>query len=295
MYTESTLQTISEKLAAALTAQLNHCGMMFRLFSRVKTLSSIQHKMENKGDLYRDNKAKIQDIIGLRIVTYFQDDIDALSFYYSCGEVVKSSIDELGTSTFCPQRLNLTRKLPTSLREEFRQSLPSEYAQYIDDTYEIQIRTIFSEGWHEVEHDLRYKCKKDWIGCEDYSRILNGLIATLETSEWNMKVLFDDMAYRNLRQGNYRAMLRNKLRLRIKGDDFSPAISQLLHTHPEIAEKAYDVDRMIILLTMLNHSIPLKLTYDNLLFLMNRIEMNDPLLLSLEPTDIKEVLNSLGC
>lgn len=290
---DNTIQNISDRLTAELTEQLNRCGLMFRLFSRVKTISSIRHKMENKGHLYRKGEAKIQDIIGLRIVTYFQDDIDALSFYFSCGEVVKSSIDELDSSTFCPQRLNLTRRLPEELRDDFRKSLPEEYASFIDDTYEIQIRTIFSEGWHEVEHDLRYKCKKDWVGCEDYSRILNGLIATLETSEWNMKVLFDDMAYRNLRQGNFRAMLRNKIRLRIKGDDFSLAVNNLLHSHPEIAERAFDIDRMIILLTMLNHSLPLELTYDNLLFLMNRIELNNSLLKAMEPIETKNILDLL--
>lgn len=290
---EHTIQYICDKLTAEMASQLNQCGLMYRLFSRVKTLSSIRHKMENKGHLYREGKSKLQDIIGLRIVTYFQDDIDALSFYFSCGEVVKSSIDEPDSSTFCPQRLNLTRKLPAELREDFRKALPQEYAEFIDDTYEIQIRTIFSEGWHEVEHDLRYKCKKDWVGCEDYSRILNGLIASLETSEWNMKALFDDMAHRNLRHGNYRAMLRNKMHLRIKGDDFSAEVNELLHQHPELAEKAYEVDRMIVLLTMLNHSLPLELTYDNLLFLMNRIEMNDPMLIALEPAEVKQVLEAL--
>lgn len=291
---DNILQEISDRLTAELIGQLNRCGMMFRLFSRVKTLSSIHHKVKNKGHLYASGEAMIQDIIGLRIVTYFQDDIDALSFYFSCGEVVKSSIDELDSSTFCPQRLNLTRKLPADMREAFRRAIPEEYAQYIDDTYEIQIRTIFSEGWHEVEHDLRYKCKNDWTGCEDYSRILNGVIATLEMSEWNMKSLFDDMACRNLRQGNFRAMLRNRMRLRIKGDDFSPEVNGVLKQHPEIAEKVYNVERMILLLTMLNHSLPLELTYDNLLFLINRIEINDPLLKELEPEGIRETLNLLA-
>ena len=189
--------------------------------------------------------------------------------------------------------MNLTRKLPAELSEAFKKALPEEYAPYIDDTYEIQIRTIFSEGWHEVEHDLRYKCKKDWVGCEDYSRILNGLIASLETSEWNMKVLFEDMAYRNLRHGNYRAMLRNKFRLRIKGDDFSAEVNELLHKYPEIAEKVFDVDRMVLLLTILNHSLSLQLTYDNLLFLMNRIEIKNPLLQHLEPAETKLILDKL--
>lgn len=287
------LQQISEQLKVEMIDHMNRCGLMFRLFARVKTVSSIRHKMEFKGEQYRSGKHKIQDIIGLRIVTYFQDDVDALSFYFSCRELVKSSIDEPDITTFCPQRLNLTRKLPAHLSEAFFKALPEEFAPYIDDTYEIQIRTIFSEGWHEVEHDLRYKCKKDWVGCEDYSRILNGLIASLETSEWNMKALFDDMAYRNMRQGNFRAMLRNKMHLRILNEDFSPQVNDLLKANPQIAEKIYDVDRLVVVLTMLNHSFPLPLTYDNLLFLMNRIEMNEPLLQALEPEETQKALDLL--
>ena len=101
------LQTISNKLESHIFQHLNQCGLMFRLFSRVKTISSLHHKMQIKGDSYKTGKMKIQDIIGLRIVLYFQDDVDALAFFYSCGEVVKSSIDALDTSTSCPQRLKI--------------------------------------------------------------------------------------------------------------------------------------------------------------------------------------------
>ncbi|MBK7959276.1 MAG: hypothetical protein IPK03_14995 [Bacteroidetes bacterium] len=27
----------------------------------------------------------------------------------------------------------------------------------VDSTFEVQLRTILSEGWHEIDHDLRYK------------------------------------------------------------------------------------------------------------------------------------------
>ena len=96
------LRTIADKLESQIFQQLNQCGLMFRLFSRVKTISSLQHKMQIKGDSYRTGKSKIQDMLGLRIVLYFQDDVDALAFFYSCGDVVKSSVDEFDTSTFVP-------------------------------------------------------------------------------------------------------------------------------------------------------------------------------------------------
>ena len=285
------LRTIADKLESQIFQQLNQCGLMFRLFSRVKTLSSLQHKMQIKGEHYRTGKALIQDVIGLRIVLYFQDDVDALAFYYSCGEVVKTSIDEFDSSTFRPQRLNLTCNLPTEFVEDFRKALPEELAAYIDSTYEIQIRTIFSEGWHEVEHDLRYKCKEDWEDCESYSRVLNGVIATLETAEWNMKSLFDQMARTNFQNKNYRAMLRNKMHLRIKGEDLSANIKEYLLQHPHVAESILNTDRFVIILTLLNHQKSIELTYDNLFFLINRIEMNNQELREMEPENTQNMLD----
>ena len=286
------LRTSTNKLESQMFQHLNQCGLMFRLFSRVKTISSLHHKMQIKGDSYRAGKSLIQDMIGLRIVLYFQDDVDALAFFYSCGEVVKSSIDEFDSSTFRPQRLNLTCNLPAELVEDFRKSLPEELAPYIDNTYEIQIRTIFSEGWHEVEHDLRYKCKEDWEGCESYSRVLNGVIATLETAEWSMKSLFDQMARVNYQNKNYRAMLRNKMHLRIKGEDFSENINDFLLRNPQIAEGVLNTDRFVIILTLLNHQKSIELTYDNLLFLINRIEMNNQELRNMESESTKKMLDN---
>lgn len=285
------IKDIAKSIEQELTQKLSQCGLMFRLFSRVKTISSLQHKMQIKGDIYRAGEDLIQDMIGLRIVLYFQDDVDALAFFYSYGEVVGTSIDELDSSTFRPQRLNLICSLPAEYVDEFRKELPQDIAQYIDNTYEIQIRTIFSEGWHEVEHDLRYKCKEDWEGCESHSRVLNGVIATLETAEWNMKSLFDQMARSNLLNKNYRAMLRNKMHLRIKGDGFSPEVNEFLLQNPQVAESVMNTDRLIIILTLLNHKEEIELTYDNLLFLINRIEINNTQLKALEPEETRRMLD----
>ena len=286
------LDGIAQRLESLLATQLNNCGLMFRLFSRVKTTSSLAHKMRIKGEKYRSGKSLIQDMIGLRIVAYFQDDVEALATYFSYGEAVGSSIDELDSSTFCPQRLNLTCPIPEAFVSDFRQALPAEYAPYIDNTYEIQIRTVFSEGWHEVEHDLRYKCKADWEQCEPYSRVLNGLIATLETAEWNMKMLFDQMAHTNMQTKNYRAMLRNKMHLRLQGEDFSEEVSDFLRQHPEVAEQVLKADRLVILLALLNHTKSISLTYDMLLFLINRIEQISEELQALEPQETQSLLDA---
>ena len=231
-------------------------------------------------------------MIGIRIVAYFQDDVDALALYYSVGDVVKKAIDEPDSSTFCPQRLNITSRIPEDMIEDFVSALPEEIRDSVEPTYELQIRTVFSEGWHEVEHDLRYKCKADWAGCEPYSRALNGVIATLETAEWNMKAIFADMARHNFHHSDYTAMLRNKFHLRFKSESLSESLNNYLIGNKHLAEAALNVDRLIVICTLLTHKAYFDLTYDNLFYLINRIEMMDPAIVAMEPEATRLMLEA---
>ena len=99
---ENNLKQIAQSLTSDIAESLSRSGIMFRIFSRVKTESSIRHKLEVK---YATKKSKIQDMIGIRIVTYFQDDIDALALYYSVGDVVKKKIDEVLEEGLTPTKL----------------------------------------------------------------------------------------------------------------------------------------------------------------------------------------------
>ena len=286
---ENNLKQIAQSLTSEISELLSRSGIMFRIFSRVKTESSIRHKIEVK---YAEKRSKIQDMIGIRIVAYFQDDVDALALYYSVGDVVKKAIDEFDSSTFRPQRLNITSRIPAEMTEAFLAALPEEFRDRIEPTYEIQIRTVFSGGWHEVEHDLRYKCKEDWAGCESYSRALNGVIATLENAEWNMKAIFSEMARHNFSHSDYTAMLRNKFRLKFKSEQLSERIDSFLKENRHLAEAALNADRLIVVYTLLTHKADFHLTYDNLLFLINRIEMMEPDLMAMEPAEVTSMLNT---
>ena len=286
---QNTLEQIAAQLTSEISNSLSRCGLMYRIFSRVKSEDSIRHKLEVK---YAGKKAKLQDMIGIRIVAYFQDDVDALALYYSVGDVVKKAIDEPDSSTFCPQRLNITSRIPADMIEDFVSALPEEIRESVEPTYELQIRTVFSEGWHEVEHDLRYKCKADWVGCEPYSRALNGVIATLETAEWNMKAIFADMARHNFHHSDYTAMLRNKFHLRFKSESLSESLNNYLIGNKHLAEAALNVDRLIVVCTLLTHKADFDLTYDNLFYLINRIEMMDPAIVAMEPEATRLMLEA---
>ncbi|MCF0168609.1 MAG: GTP pyrophosphokinase, partial [Bacteroidales bacterium] len=228
-----TLEEIAKQIECRYQEQLNRCGLMCRLFSRAKTVASIEHKLFDENSTYLKGTSKIQDIIGIRIVVYFSDDVEVAELLVNNHHVVKRAIDAPDSCTFRPQRLNITCNMSPEFVKDFRAGLPEKYAQYIDDTYEVQVRTIFSEGWHEVEHDLRYKCKETWVGYENYSRTLNGVIASLENAEWSMQSIFRSMAQDNFNRGDFSSMLRNKLRIRLKGNNLSPELETYLKKTPD--------------------------------------------------------------
>ena len=103
----------------------------------------------------------MQDLIGIRIALYFSDDVSLcqkiIEKYQTINNISKTDIDP---DKFSPERLNLVCCMPDDIADQFDSLLWDEYP--IDRTFEIQIRTIFSEGWHEVEHDIRYKSLADW-------------------------------------------------------------------------------------------------------------------------------------
>ena len=86
-------------------------------------------------------------------------------------------------------------------------------------------------------------------------------------------------------------MLRNKMHLRIKGGDLSDSVNEFLLQNHHVAESILNTDRFVVILTLLNHQKPIELTYDNLIFLMNRIEMNNQELIELEPGDTRKMLD----
>lgn len=58
---------------------------------------------------------------------YFQDDVDVLALYYSVGDIVKKSIDEHDSTTFRPQRLNITMRIPDKMADDFRDAVPDQF------------------------------------------------------------------------------------------------------------------------------------------------------------------------
>ena len=272
--------SILEDAAKRLTEKLEQCGLYYRLFTRTKTAASTRSKLKAKG--YTDGK-RMQDLFGIRIAAYFQDDqAICRRIVEDCFSVVSVTEDRPDPNTFSPTRLNLICKLPLASRQAMPGVIFEDYP--IDSTVEIQLRTVLSEGWHEVEHDLRYKAKADWNGSADLSRALNGIFATLITCDWSMLNIFDELAYRKYREKDWTAMLKNKLRIHVEEPPLSPELCELFSQHQELAAELYQLDRSNLLNFLSDERFPgMELTLDNLVFLMNALYMHNRTITAITP------------
>ena len=106
-----------------------------------------------------------------------------------------------------------------------------------------------------------------------------------------MKAIFSEMARDNFRHSNFTAMLRNKFHLRFKPGALSETLDNYLKENRHLAEAALNADRLIVVYTLLTHKADFDLTYDNLFYLINRVEMMDFDLISMEPDDTRQMLD----
>lgn len=132
----------------------------------------------------------ITDIIGCRIITYFADDVDKIAFIIEKEfDVDKdNSVDKrkVEYDRFGYQSLHFVASLNKS-----RLKL-TEYKQFKNLKFEIQIRSILQHSWAEIEHDIGYKGKYSIpdIAKRRFSRIA----ALLETADLEFVALRNELA-----------------------------------------------------------------------------------------------------
>lgn len=305
------LSYYERQIVEQLQGYLNRSGVFFRIFSRAKTPQSIKRKLELKKDKYSQDGCKMQDLIGIRIVFYFIDDVQIFADYLrhkdfyinesnSEQDLAKINVDsiDLLNTVFMPTRLNLICKIPENLWDSLHQQLAQANdfdPQLIDLTYEVQLRSVLSEGWHEVEHDLRYKCKDEpwWKYCKEDSRFLNGIFATLETSERSMKDLFSNIAYKNYKKKDWAAMLRNHFCLRFVDSALDDWVIDLFNKDEAVPKAFLRFDRKALISNLCKSPIPYPLKMMNIVYLVNRLKKISSVIKDHESSALEIILDKV--
>lgn len=305
---ELNLQYIINIIKFDLEQTLQRSGLFYRIFSRSKSIKSINKKLENKKGIYSANGKKLQDIIGIRIIFYFLEDVEVFHSYlksrpnfldesnsYKDLEQTETigELKNLTDKVFMPTRLNLVFKMNENCARELTNVLKStqefDYT-LIDTTYEIQLRSVLSEGWHEVEHDLRYKCRTEswWDYCQTESRMLNGIYATLETSERAMGNIFSSIALKNYKEKDWSAMIRNHFCIRFQDDVLPEWMINLFNNDKDAAKNILKTNRAEILNSLFKFSTTYPLLMENIVYLINRLTSHpNEIIIEREPHIIK--------
>lgn len=267
------IANLGKELGRIIQEKLKKSGIYFRIFTRVKEAASVWHKLEWKKQEYLEKGKKLQDLAGIRIVLYYMDDIPV------CKEMLKNTYkvieedsheDIPKANEFNPLRMNYVCHMPEEFVQKFPEALWENYR--IDKTFEVQIRTTFSEGWHEVDHDVRYKHKEEWEQNYEFSRELNGIYATLEVCDRSMVNLLERLAYQNYKNMQIEAMVRNKFRLRFENPAISVPLQEFLEKDTELVKKIYRIQReSVIRFFASDFSDGIPLTVDNLIFVCNEL------------------------
>ncbi|RZA26084.1 MAG: hypothetical protein EOP10_04770 [Proteobacteria bacterium] len=140
-------QGAAEGLEERLKIALQQSGVKVHTVShRIKTEHSVRSKISRPDKIY-DELTQITDLIGLRVVTYFEDAVEDVARIVEENFTIDfdRSVDKrvtLDPSTFGYRSLHYVCR-------------PSE--ESLDLPFEIQIRTVLQHAWAEIEHDLGYK------------------------------------------------------------------------------------------------------------------------------------------
>lgn len=272
-------EIVKVDLLSIIEEKLKKAGFYYRIVYRVKAVDSMVDKLIFK-DYQRpgteNEDKKMQDLIGIRIILYFSDDVDICRSLLDTlfAEPGRWETTENNEYEFKAMKVNGIFRLPAYLSKTIVNPM---LQGYVDDTFEVQVRTNSFEGWHEIEHDLRYKGSAFGIGNEVLARKMNSILATLELCDDSIVGLLEDLGHQHYKDQKWGDMIRCHYRLKLDNEPLGEPIKKILDQDTELAKCFFKFDRAKAIRQLWNNTSDrgTQLTVNNIIKIVNQLEMND--------------------
>lgn len=151
------LEVLGSKLEGLFKEILHHNDLtVHAVTSRVKTEQSASRKVESAPEKYAAGYDDLTDILGIRVITYFADQVDQVASVLGKELAVddENSVDKRlvhAHNQFGYMSFHYIASVSKS------RALLIEYQRFGGVKFEVQIRSILQHAWAEIEHDLGYK------------------------------------------------------------------------------------------------------------------------------------------
>lgn len=150
---------LTAKLQTLLTELLSARGIAVHLIeSRTKEIASFREKITRASKAYIDPLTELTDLSGIRIITYYQDDADAIGALIS-GEFLVQSVSG-ASDPEAPGEFGYRSAHYVVQLSDARASL-IEWGGLGGLHAEIQVRTVLQHAWAAISHKLQYKREQD--------------------------------------------------------------------------------------------------------------------------------------
>ncbi len=164
-------------------------SISYRVKEREECIGKFKRKylkdLEEQGIPY-EIKDHITDLLGLRIVCLYENEIDKIREILESNFKVVEVTDKIKTLDSTDNQFGY-KSLHIDLRlNDERKKLP-EFKKFADIRFEVQIRTIIQDAWSVLDHKIKYKKSIP----ADLKRRINRLAALFEIADdefYNIKV-----------------------------------------------------------------------------------------------------------
>lgn len=176
---------LQEEAVYTLGTRIKAAGIkLHSLTSRVKTLMSLEEKVQRKG--YADPLAQTPDVVGVRAVVLFRSDMAEVAEIVSSEfEVMDVSDTVAGAddpSTFGYMSQHFEARIPSALAGP-------RYEGLAGIRFEVQVRTLLMDAWANVSHYLAYKGESSIPS--ELRRDFNALSGLFYVADTHFEMFFD--------------------------------------------------------------------------------------------------------